>query len=155
MYQCPLKHMTSNIRHLYEVNTFSCKDGTHDDIIEWKLFPRYWPFVRGILRSLVNYPHNGQWRWALMFSLICVWINSWVNNREAGDLRRHRAHYDVIVMSHWNGTLLLDRKYKDYVYRKMLVQEYLKKWRIFKRVKSKNDMMYHDIYNCICQNTKK
>ena len=26
------------------------------------------------------------------------WINGWVNNREAGDLRRHRAHYDVIVM---------------------------------------------------------
>ena len=33
-----------------------------------------------------------------MFSLICVWINGWVNNREAGDLRRYRAHYDVIVM---------------------------------------------------------
>ena len=33
-----------------------------------------------------------------MFSLICVWINDWVNNREAGDLRRYRAHYDVIVM---------------------------------------------------------
>ena len=49
----------------------------------------------------------------------------------------------------------VNRKYKDYVYRKMLVQEYLKKWRIFKRVKPKNDMMYHDIYNCICQNTKK
>ena len=40
---------------------------------------------------------NGQWRGALMFSLICVWINGWVNNREAGDLRRHRAHNDVIV----------------------------------------------------------
>ena len=35
---------------------------------------------------------------SLMFSLICVWINGWVNNSEAGDLRRHRAHYDVIVM---------------------------------------------------------
>ena len=33
-----------------------------------------------------------------MFSLIFVWINGWVNNREAGDLRRHRAHCDVIVM---------------------------------------------------------
>ena len=32
-----------------------------------------------------------------MFSLICAWIKGWVNNREAGDLRRHRAHYDVIV----------------------------------------------------------
>ena len=34
----------------------------------------------------------------LMFSLICDWINGWVNNRKAGDLRRHRAHYDVTVM---------------------------------------------------------
>ena len=42
----------------------------HDDVIKWKLFPRYWPFVRGIHRSLVNSPHKGQWRGALMFSLI-------------------------------------------------------------------------------------
>ena len=35
---------------------------------------------------------------ALMFSLICVWINSWVNNREAGDLRCHHAHHNVIVI---------------------------------------------------------
>ena len=61
-------------------------------------FPRYWPFVQGIHRSLVNSPHKGQWRRALMFSLIYARINGWVNNREAGDLRRHRAHYDVIVM---------------------------------------------------------
>ena len=33
-----------------------------------------------------------------MFSLICAWINNWGHNREAGDLRHHRAHYDVIVM---------------------------------------------------------
>ena len=46
----------------------------------------------------VNSPHKGQWRGALMFSLICVWINGCVNNREAGDLRRNRGHYDVIVM---------------------------------------------------------
>ena len=49
----------------------------------------------------VNSPHNGQWRRALIFSLICVWINDWVNNREAGDLRRHRGHYDVNVMCRW------------------------------------------------------
>ena len=42
--------------------------------------------------------HKGQWRGALMFSLICAWMNGWVNNREAGDLRCHPAHYDVIVM---------------------------------------------------------
>ena len=40
----------------------------------------------------------GQWRGALVFSLICVWINDWVNNRETGDLRCHRGHYDVTVM---------------------------------------------------------
>ena len=43
--------------------------------------------------------HKGQWRGALMFSLICAWINRWVNNGEAGDLRRYRAHYDVIVVN--------------------------------------------------------
>ena len=70
----------------------------HDDVIKWKHFPRYWPFIRGIHWSPVNSPHKGQWRGALMFSLICIWINGWVNNREAGDLRRYRAHYDIIVM---------------------------------------------------------
>ena len=38
------------------------------------------------------------WRGALMFSLICAWLNGWVNNGEAGDLRRCRAHYDVTVI---------------------------------------------------------
>ena len=46
----------------------------------------------------VNSPHKGQWRGALMFSFIYAWINDWVNNREAGDLRRLDGHYDVIVM---------------------------------------------------------
>ena len=69
-----------------------------DDVIKWKHFPRYWPLVGGIHRSPVNSPHKGQWRGALMFSLICVWINSWVNNHEAGDLICHRAHYDVTIM---------------------------------------------------------
>ena len=77
----------------------------HDDIIKWKHFSRYWrywPFAWGIHRSPVNSPHKGQWRWASMFSLICVWINVWVNNREAGDLRRYRAHCDVTVMQEAN-----------------------------------------------------
>ena len=46
----------------------------------------------------VNSQHKGQWRGTLMFSLICAWINDWVNNRQAGDLRRHCGHYDVNVM---------------------------------------------------------
>ena len=41
---------------------------THDDVIKWKHFPRYWLFVRGFHRSPVNSPHKGQWRGALMFS---------------------------------------------------------------------------------------
>ena len=57
-------------------------------------------FLRGIHRSPVNSPHKGQWGGALKFSLICAWTNSWANNGDAGDLRRHRAHYDVIVMRH-------------------------------------------------------
>ena len=48
--------------------------------------------------SPVNFPHKDQWRGALMFSLICVWINGWVNNREFGDLRRYRNYYYVTVM---------------------------------------------------------
>ena len=72
----------------------------HDDVIKWKHFPRYWPFVRGIHRSLVNSPHKGQWRGALMFTLICVRVNGCVNNREAGDLRRYCAHYGVTIMTY-------------------------------------------------------
>ena len=43
-------------------------------------------------------PPQGQWRGALMFSLICAWTDDWVNNRNAGDLRRHGAHYNVTIM---------------------------------------------------------
>ena len=70
----------------------------HDDVIKWKHFPRYWPFVRGIRRSSMNSPKKGQWRGALMFSLICAWINDWVNNRKAGVSRRYRTQYDVTAI---------------------------------------------------------
>ena len=69
----------------------------HGDVITLKHFPCYWPFVRGIHRSPVDSPHKGQWSGALMFSLICSSTNGWAHNRDAGDLRRHRAHYDVTV----------------------------------------------------------
>ena len=82
----------------------------HDDVIKWKHFPRYWPFLRGIHRSPMNSPHKGQWRGALVFTLIYAWINGWVNNREAGGLRRHWAHYDAIVMYH-NAVLGWDRSH--------------------------------------------
>ena len=76
-----------------------CRGGAnHDGVIKWKHSPRYWPFVQVIHRWPVNSPHNGMWRGPLMFSLICAWTNRWVNNREAGHLRRYRALYDVIAM---------------------------------------------------------
>ena len=70
----------------------------HGDVIKWKHLPRYWPFVPGIHWSLVNFPHKGQWWRVLMFSLICAWTNGWADHRYAGDLRRHRAFYDITVM---------------------------------------------------------
>ena len=82
---------------------------THDDVIKWKHFPRYWSFVRGIHRSPVNSPHKSQWRGALMYI-----INGWVNNGESGDLRRHRAHYHFTVIwfrhfAHPGDWLMTDR----------------------------------------------
>ena len=100
--RCQLPHMLNRDR---AVVTWVALHMMHDDVMKWKHFPRHWPFVLGIHRSPVNSPHKGQWRGALMFSLICVWINGWVKNREAGDLRRHRAHYDVIVIV-WTDSLL-------------------------------------------------
>ena len=81
-------------RHV-QVSMWSQK---HEDVIKWKHFPRHWSCVRGIHWSPVNISST-KWRGALMFSLIFTWTNSWANNGDAGDLRRHHAHYDVIVMA--------------------------------------------------------
>ena len=71
----------------------------YDNAIKWKHFPRYWPFVWGLHQSPVKSPHKSQWRGALMLSLICTWTIGWVNNRYAGDLGHHGAHYDVTVIN--------------------------------------------------------
>ena len=81
----------------------------HDDVIKWKHFPCYWPFVP------VNSLHKGQWHVALMFSLICVWINGWVNNREAADWRSCRANYDVtVIITTCLSDLIFDSKHKHW-----------------------------------------
>ena len=101
--------------HIFPATATNLSKGKyHDDVIKWKHFPRYWPFMQG------NSPVNGEFptqrpatRTFDVF-LICAWIkdcvkiemlviwdariNGWVNNRDAGDLRRRRAHYDVTVM---------------------------------------------------------
>ena len=118
-----LEHLKISISNDNFTNKISI---SYDVVIKWKRFPRYWPFVRGIHRSPVNSPHKGQWRGALMFSLICAWINGWVNNREAG----HRAHYDVTVMTRvysrlWDEKCLVPLgqviKHSSWI-RKLLVQ---------------------------------
>ena len=85
--RCPLYHRPGS----------SSVQVIHDDVIKWKHFPRYWPFVQGIHWSPVNSPHKGQWCGALMFSLICAWIKGWI--KKSWDwwfemlscpLRRHR-----------------------------------------------------------------
>ena len=80
----PMNRMSSKIWLKNEIDNWLY----HGDIIKWKYFPRYWPFVRGIRRSPVKSQHKGQWRGVVMFSVICAWINGWVNNGEARDLRR-------------------------------------------------------------------
>ena len=69
--------MTSANENIFRVTGHLCGEFTGPDE-----FPAQRPVTRGFD----------------FFSLICAWINVWVNNRGAGDLRRHRAHYDVIVM---------------------------------------------------------
>ena len=62
--------------------------------------------------------HKGQWRGALMFSLICDWINGWVNHCEAGDLRRHRTYFDVTVMQNHSTVInstIINRNSKSYL----------------------------------------
>ena len=70
--------MTSSNGNLFCVTGHLCSEFTG---------PRWIPLTKG------------QWRGALMFSMIYAWINSWVNNRKAGDLRRNHAHYEVSVMT--------------------------------------------------------
>ena len=55
----------------------------------------------GLIKCIVtcklntNYVVNCTWTF---ISLIYAWMNGWVNDRQAGDLRRHPAYYDAIVM---------------------------------------------------------
>ena len=85
--------------------------------------------VTGHSRSPGKSPNKGQWRGALMFSLVCVWINDWVNNRVTGDLRHHHAHYDVIVM-------ISPRKYGIQTWLSLCLQMY---WQIFRQVISRHN----------------
>ena len=135
---------------------------THDDVIKWKHFPRHWPFVRGIHRSPVNSPHKGQWRRALMFSVICVWTNAWTNHREAEtssrSLWRHCNQYTCFMPFHLRLCLVVE-------YRAMLFDAInsFQNSTIFRGTASKGDIwvvfcefkvrfhcrpVYNDTFNC-------
>ena len=115
IFRCYIYLHISNNSHNQVWHENSAKG--HDDVIKWKHFPRYWPFVRGIHRSPVNSPHKGQWRGALIFSLICAWINGWVNNGAAGNLRRYRVHSGVTVME-WRNQIVYKRFFaRNYLWR--------------------------------------
>ena len=73
-------------------------DINHDDVIKLKHFPRYWPFVQGIHQSPVNSHQHAQRPVTRSFDVFFDLPHGWVNSRQAGDLRCHFAHYDVIVM---------------------------------------------------------
>ena len=60
------------LSHINQGHHNSQKSITHDDVIKCKHLPRNWQSVRGIQRSPMNSPHKDQWRWALMFHLICA-----------------------------------------------------------------------------------
>ena len=72
----------------------------------WHVWPWWRHQMEAFSASLALCAGNSP---VLVFCLIWAWINPWVNNREAGDLRRYRAHYDVIVMYRLQVFRLLTR----------------------------------------------
>ena len=102
----PISWDTANLACMHAIRsaakTLACMIAIHLQLTWWRhqmeTFSALLAIFAGNSPTSVNSTNKGQWRGALMFSLICVWINGWVNNREAGDLRRYRAHYDVTAM---------------------------------------------------------
>ena len=113
----------------------------HDDVIKWKHFPRYWPFVRGIHRSLIwsffdlrpNKWLSKQWCgwWFVTLSSPlwrhCNWIlachlddnvMTWKLSVLLAicDLWRYPAHYDVIVIKYWLVTLMTMSWHGNFLY---------------------------------------
>ena len=73
---CVITYSFGVFYDIFMMDNLSTSIPTLEEVFKWKHFPCYWPFVRGIHWSPVNSPHKGQWRRALMFSLICTWINA-------------------------------------------------------------------------------
>ena len=80
---------------------------SHEDVMIWKPWWRHQMETFSALLALCawnslvtgEFPSQRPVTQSFDFCLIYAWTNGWVNNRETGDLRRHRAHYDVIVLA--------------------------------------------------------
>ena len=92
------KKMTVLSEHVWDYEIFLKKNAMSLQCRYLCKFPAYSILSSAVPLDCGNSLHKGQWRGALIFSLICARINGWVNIDEAGDLRRHRAHCDVTVM---------------------------------------------------------
>ena len=86
--------------------------------LPWHCSTPWWRYQMEIISALLalcagnspvtdEFPSQSPVTRSLDIFFICAWINGWVNNREAGDLRRHHAHYDVTVLLR---TVLVPRK---------------------------------------------
>ena len=84
------EHLVSNEIHLFLVSSY--------EILMTSSNGNIFRVTGSLCGKTSPSPHKGQLRGTLVFSLICAWINRWANNRNDGDLRRHRAHYDANVI---------------------------------------------------------
>ena len=91
------RHHANGMETLFALQTL-CED-VPSGFPSQNIFRVTIPFLGRIHRSPMDSLHKGQWRRALMFPLMCAWTISWGNNRDAGDLRRHRAHFDVTIIT--------------------------------------------------------
>ena len=71
--------------------------GYHDDLMKWKHFLRYWPLCERNPLVTSGFPSHRPVMQSFDVS-VDLRLNGWANNRDAGDLRRHRAHHHVIIM---------------------------------------------------------
>ena len=106
-----IDHWHKNIKWLriiFAITRMACT--THNDVIEWKHFPRYWPFVRGIQRSRVNSPHKASDAELWCFLYICLnklsskqlWV--WLFESPSRSLWRHchKSSGSDIRIFRWN-----------------------------------------------------
>ena len=101
-----------------------CQSCEHDDVIKWKHFPCYRPFVRGNHRSAVNSLHKGQWRGALMFSLICAWIKvarACIKSCATYSINERRDQSGNATYDLWKDTTAVTKLQKHHLYEFFIV----------------------------------